>query len=156
MGAFISSIWAARSISWWKVNKHTRKDSLMKTEDKFKYCMELATYWTSRHDVRRQFEWKIILGFWGIIAAATKFLGEDSSRRAQRWPQRWEPGRVRKRTTVARARPGTSPGNQRKRRSRECVDVRGPEPRRNEIRGSRRQVHARPADPRSCSCGTPR
>ena len=32
-------------------------------------CLDLAKYHASRHDQRRSYEWKVSLGFWGLIVA---------------------------------------------------------------------------------------
>ena len=39
-------------------------------QDRFEALMRLAEFSTSRVDKRREFEWKVTLGFWGVIVLA--------------------------------------------------------------------------------------
>jgi len=40
--------------------------------------LKLAEYWASRHDGRREFEWKIALAWWGLLALATHYVHSHS------------------------------------------------------------------------------
>lgn len=42
----------------------------MEQKEKFDACMQLAEFWSGRHDQRRQFEWKVALGLWAVIIGA--------------------------------------------------------------------------------------
>jgi hypothetical protein len=43
-------------------------------KEKLSGCLKLAEYWASRHDARREFEWKIALGWWGLLVLATRYV----------------------------------------------------------------------------------
>lgn len=36
--------------------------------------MKVAKYWASRHDGRREFEWKVAFGWWGLIVLAIHYV----------------------------------------------------------------------------------
>ena len=45
----------------------------MTEKERFDACIKLAHFWSGRFDSRRQYEWKISLGFWGVLLAAIRF-----------------------------------------------------------------------------------
>ena len=47
-----------------------------KAKDRFDACCKLAEYWSGRHDARREYEWKVALGFWAVILAAVHYAGD--------------------------------------------------------------------------------
>src|SRR3990172_3969136 len=50
----------------------------MTPAEKLAACMRLAEFAATRHDGRREYEWKVTLGLWGaIIAAIATFRGES-------------------------------------------------------------------------------
>jgi hypothetical protein len=49
----------------------------MNTHEKFEACMRLAEFSATRHDGRRDYEWKVTLGLWAaLVAGIAKFRGE--------------------------------------------------------------------------------
>ena len=42
----------------------------MTPHERFEACMKLAEFGASRHDGRREYEWKVTLGLWAVIVAA--------------------------------------------------------------------------------------
>lgn len=51
----------------------------MTTKEKFDAYMEQAKYAASRHDARREIEWKVSLAFWATIVGAVGVLRETGS-----------------------------------------------------------------------------
>jgi hypothetical protein len=45
-------------------------------KDRFDACMKAADFGAARWDARRQYEWKITLGFWALLVAAIAFFRE--------------------------------------------------------------------------------
>jgi hypothetical protein len=45
-------------------------------KDRFEACLKLADFWSGRHDARREYEWKVSLGFWGVLLAAIHYGGD--------------------------------------------------------------------------------
>jgi hypothetical protein len=45
----------------------------MNDKERFDACMQQATYGAGRHDGRREYEWKVTLGLWGLIVGATVY-----------------------------------------------------------------------------------
>lgn len=43
-------------------------------KDKFDACIALAEHFSSRHDARRSYEWKIAFGVWSLLAAACHYM----------------------------------------------------------------------------------
>jgi hypothetical protein len=43
-------------------------------KDRIDGFMKIAEYWASRHDGRREFEWKVALGWWGLLALAIYYV----------------------------------------------------------------------------------
>jgi hypothetical protein len=48
----------------------------MNAKDRFDACYKLAEFWSGRHDARREYEWKVALGFWAVIVAAVHYAGD--------------------------------------------------------------------------------
>jgi hypothetical protein len=48
----------------------------MNEKDRFDSCIKLAEFWAGRFDARREYEWKISLGFWGVLVAAIHYRSE--------------------------------------------------------------------------------
>jgi hypothetical protein len=65
----------------------TNKDGRMTQSEKFDACMKQADYFAARFDGRREFEWKITLGFWAAILASIQFLKGNAQ--LQSW-QSWQ------------------------------------------------------------------
>jgi hypothetical protein len=50
----------------------------MDTKDTIEACMKQAEYYANLHDHRREYEWKITLGFWAAILASIQVMkGKD-------------------------------------------------------------------------------
>jgi len=49
----------------------------MAEKDKFDACMQIAEYAAKNFHGRREFEWKVTLGFWALLAAAIAFVQHD-------------------------------------------------------------------------------
>lgn len=41
----------------------------MNDKERFEACIELAKFSAQRHDARREYEWKVTLGFWALTVA---------------------------------------------------------------------------------------
>lgn len=52
----------------------------MNEKERFDACMQQANYGAGRHDGRRDYEWKVTLGLWALIAGAAIYQ--------DRWSQR--------------------------------------------------------------------
>ena len=45
--------------------------------ERFDACMQLAVFWSGRHDGRRQYEWKVMLAVWALELWAVMYLKRD-------------------------------------------------------------------------------
>ena len=54
-------------------------------KNKFDAFMTLAQYWASRHDARREFEWKVTFGWWGLLVLAIHYVPSHSLQKASRF-----------------------------------------------------------------------
>ncbi|MBZ5547640.1 MAG: hypothetical protein LAO22_06695 [Acidobacteriia bacterium] len=45
-------------------------------KERFDACVKLGEFWVGRHDARREYEWKVSLGFWGVLVAAIHYSAE--------------------------------------------------------------------------------
>jgi hypothetical protein len=43
-------------------------------KDRVDGFIKIAEYWASRHDGRREFEWKVTLGWWGLLVLAIHYV----------------------------------------------------------------------------------
>jgi ABC-type multidrug transport system fused ATPase/permease subunit len=46
----------------------------MASDERFERCMKLADFWAARYYARLQYEWKVTLGLWALLAASASFL----------------------------------------------------------------------------------
>jgi len=46
----------------------------MTQKDKFDACMKIAEYAVKNFHGRREFEWKVTLGFWALLVASIAFV----------------------------------------------------------------------------------
>lgn len=51
----------------------------MDAKERFDACMQLANHGAGRHDERRDYEWKVALGLWALIGAATIYRDKWST-----------------------------------------------------------------------------
>jgi hypothetical protein len=49
----------------------------MKDKERFDACMEIAKYGSNNFHGRRNFEWKVTLGYWALLAAAVAFVKQN-------------------------------------------------------------------------------
>lgn len=45
-------------------------------KERFDAYVKLAEFWVSRHDARREYEWKVSLGVWGVLVAAIHYSAD--------------------------------------------------------------------------------
>src|SRR5258708_1289869 len=60
----------------WRIIPAISLEALMEEDAKNKVdgFMRIAEYWASRHDGRREFEWKMAFGWWGLIVLAIHYV----------------------------------------------------------------------------------
>ena len=56
----------------------------MTPKDRFDACMKIAEYGAHNFHGRRNFEWKVTLGFWALLAVSIAFVKQDPAWMAQR------------------------------------------------------------------------
>ena len=54
----------------------------MNANDRYDACMRLAEFWSARADTRRQYEWRIVLGFYAFMILVVTYLPRDTYTKA--------------------------------------------------------------------------
>jgi hypothetical protein len=57
----------------------------MEDQDKVDNYIKLAEYWASRHDGRREFEWKVTLAWWGLLVLGIHYVHSAVFQLASKW-----------------------------------------------------------------------